>query len=105
VIAPLVYAVSYSISETEQSDNSQKALLYNIKEGIDEKMFIIVDSFLLKEDDVVKLFMPQEEFLITLKDKKNVGLGYWQFECKRVVEAAVVEPEKPVVRKKGYDFI
>ena len=104
VIAPLVYAVSYSISETEQSDNSQKALLYNIKEGIDEKMFIIVDSFLLKEDDVVKLFMPQEEFLIILKDKKNVGLGYWQFECKRVVET-VVEPEKPVVRKKGYDFI
>jgi hypothetical protein len=104
VITSLVYAVSYSISDTGQPDNPQKALLYGVKEGIDEKRFIIVDSFLLKEGDVVKLSMPQEEFLIMLKDKKSIGLGYWQFECKRVVET-VVEPEKPVVQKKGYDFI
>jgi hypothetical protein len=106
VIAPVVYAVSYSSTpEAVGNDNAQKALLYGVKEGIEEKRFIIVDSFLLKEGDVVKLSMSQEEFLIILKDKKNVGLGYWQFECKRVVETAT-EPEKPVVQqKKGYDFI
>lgn len=105
VITPAVYAVGYAMPDADPTENLQKALLYGLKESLTEKRFIIVDSFLLKEGDIVKLFMSQEEFLIILKDKKNVGLGYWQFECKRVVETAP-EPEKPVIpQKKGYDFI
>jgi len=37
-----------------------------------------------------------------LSNRKNVGLGYWQFECRRVAEKS-----KPISAqaKKGYDFI
>jgi len=37
---------------------------------------------------------------LVLKNKKNIGLGYWQFECNRV--ASKSDQEQP---KKGYDFI
>lgn len=107
VVASLIQAVGYSIPDApkaglEDTNNTLKALFY---QAVDNKTFIIVDSFLLKEGDVLKLSPPQEEYLINLKDKKNVGLGYWQFECERVVETSA-EPERHVVQqKKGYDFI
>lgn len=108
LIAPQIYAVNYTLTteEKDKEPEAQRALLYGVKEGAGDKRFIIVDSYSLKEQDVVKLAMPQEEFLILLLDKKNVGLGYWQFECRRVVEteAEVVKP-KVVPKKKGYDFI
>lgn len=110
VITSFVQAMSYSMPDApktglEEDNSSLKALLYEVKEGVGEKSFIIVDSFLLKEGDVLRLSTSQEQYLIALKDKKNVGLGYWQFECKRTVETSA-EPEKPVAQqKKGYDFI
>jgi phage major head subunit gpT-like protein len=44
--------------------------------------------------------MNNENYPIALKDRKNIGLGYWQFECMRVAEN-----RKPAHTKKGYDFI
>ncbi|NOQ36853.1 MAG: hypothetical protein GQ569_13325 [Methylococcaceae bacterium] len=108
LIAPQIYAVSYTLmdEDKDQEHEPQKALLYGVKDELNDKRFIIVDSYSLKEQDVVKLVMPQDEFLILLLNKKNIGLGYWQFECKRVVETEL-DAIKPtaVVKKKGYDFI
>lgn len=103
VITSHVYAASYV--QPELKDNKpQKALFYEVKEEIFEKKFMIVDSFLLKEGAVVQLFTPQEQILVELSNKKNVGLGYWQFECERVYEQK--SPPKPIPEKKqGYDFI
>jgi hypothetical protein len=107
VITPQVYAVGYYFPNAEEEAQPQNGLLYGVKEGDEEKRYIIADSFLLKEGDTVKLSMPQEDFLVVLKDKKNVGVGYWQFECKRIIETVVTKQvTKPVKEeKKGYDFI
>jgi hypothetical protein len=105
VITQQVYAVSYSLPNATEDDSPQKALLYGVKDIIEEKRFIIVDSFLLKEGDTVKLSMIQEEFMIILRDKRNVGVGYWQFECKRIIEINKVSETPAIEKKKGYDFI
>jgi hypothetical protein len=48
------------------------------------------------------MFMNSEDFPVVLSNRKNVGLGYWQFECRRVAEKVkTVSPQA----KKGYDFI
>jgi hypothetical protein len=45
--------------------------------------------------------MGHENFPIILIGRKNIGLGYWQFECRRILEPEVQQKET----KKGYDFI
>jgi cyclic-di-GMP-binding protein len=54
----------------------------------------------LKDGDIIRLFKDNGNFPIALKNRKNVGLGYWQFEC-----TMVEENRKQVQTKKGYDFI
>ena len=54
----------------------------------------------LKEGDVIRMTMNNETFPIILRDRKNIGLGYWQFECRRLEEHSIQGE-----RKKGYDFI
>jgi hypothetical protein len=61
-----------------------------------------VESFLFKEEDILRLFISGENFPIVLRDRKNVGLGYWQFECRRIPEQFATKQD---VSKKGYDFI
>ncbi len=100
-IAPQSFAVSYLDIDAPPSSEPQKALLYAVKDDEDEKTFVIMDSFLFKDGDVLRLFLSQENFPIILRDRKNIGLGYWQFECRRLAEKAVTANEK----KKGYDFI
>ena len=104
LISPQVYSVDYTLMNNEKNNESQKALLFGIKDGSIDKRFIIVDSFSLKENDLVQLEMHLEEFMIILLNKKSVGLGYWQFECKRTSdkEAGAL---KSASKKKGYDFI
>ena len=111
VISPLIQAVDYTIpdapkTELEEGHGSLKGLLYSTIEGTGEKNFIIVDSFLLRDGDVLNLSTSQQgEYSILLKAKKNVGLGYWQFECTRKDEKKD-EPEiSAPPQKQGYDFI
>lgn len=92
-------AVTYRQADASEKDEPQKALFYNGREQGDEKSYIITDSCML-EGDTIHLFIPQEGFFVALKNRKNVGLGYWQFECQRIAEK-----EKPAQTKKGYDFI
>lgn len=95
-------AVTYIQLEEAGKDTPQKGLFYNAKELEDEKNYIITDSFMLKDSDIIRMFLDNEDFPVVLSSRKNVGLGYWQFECRRVAEKS-----KPTSAqaKKGYDFI
>jgi cyclic-di-GMP-binding protein len=94
------YAVFYTMANAANTESSYKGLFYNADEQLDEASFLVADNFMLKEGDVIKMLMNQENIYLVLKDKKNVGLGYWQFECQRI--AARIDKTQP---KKGYDFI
>jgi hypothetical protein len=97
-----VHAVNYLPINADKNDPPNKALIYGVKEGEEEKSYLIVESFMFKEEDVLRLFISGENFPIVLRDRKNVGLGYWQFECRRIPEQLVTKADGP---KKGYDFI
>lgn len=71
-------------------DGYKKGLFYQMKEP-EPKSFLITDTFLLKSGDAVNLFVDHEEFHITLRNKKNIGLGYWQFECAKTQEKKPAE--------------
>jgi len=104
VITSSVSAISYLQPESAENSVPQKALFYTLTDEVTEKTFIIVDSFLLKDNDLVRLFTRNGDRLMLLQDKKNVGLGYWQFECSPVTEKKTVS--KPEIKnKQGYDFI
>lgn len=76
----------------------KKGLFYNIN----EQEYIITDTFMLKDEDVLRIYASHDSFSATLKNRKNVGLGYWQFECVRIKEK---KKHIPTATKKGYDFI
>ena len=78
-------AVTYLPLNAATNDHPKQALFYKNKEQ-DGNSYIIADTYILKEDDVIRLFINQEDFPIILKNKKNIGLGYWQFECLKVAE-------------------
>lgn len=101
-LAPQVHAVNYLPISADRKDPPQKALIYGVKDGGEEKSYLIVESFSFKEEDVLRLFISGENFPIVLRDRKNVGLGYWQFECRRIPEQMVPRQDSS---KKGYDFI
>jgi hypothetical protein len=101
VLAGQFYAVGFEYLEEKKHPQRKKALLYGVKEqGKEEKSFIIMESFMLKEGDIIRMFMQDEDYPIILKDRKNIGLGYWQFECRKMLEARVDSHNK-----QGYDFI
>ncbi|MGZ5075168.1 MAG: hypothetical protein ACXV9R_00985 [Methylobacter sp.] len=95
-------AVTYVQLDEPSKDIPQKGLFYNAKELEYEKSYVVTDSFMLKDDDLIRVFMNNEDFPVVLSGRRNVGLGYWQFECRRVAEK-----DKPALlqTKKGYDFI
>ena len=98
LLASQINAVTYQELNAKENDVPKKCLLYTLKEK--DVACIITDTFLLKDGDIIRLFMNNENYPIALKNRKNIGLGYWQFECKRVAEN-----RKPAQTKKGYDFI
>ncbi|MGZ5050339.1 MAG: hypothetical protein ACXWF8_13085 [Methylobacter sp.] len=102
LLAQQSIAVTYVPSDDVGKDMPQKGLFYSAKEQEFEKNYIITDSFMLKDDDVIRMFINNEDFPVVLGNRKNVGLGYWQFECWRIAEN--IQPASDQV-KKGYDFI
>jgi len=102
LLAQQSVAVTYGPLDESGKDIPQKGLFYSAKELECEKNYIITDSFMLKDDDVIRMFMNNEDFPAALSNRKNVGLGYWQFECRRVAEK---NKPMPAQSKKGYDFI
>ncbi len=76
--------VTYSHLNNAHHERPKSALLYHCNEQ-KGKSFIITDSFILKENEVIRLFIEAADLSIMLKNKKNIGLGYWQFECTKVI--------------------
>lgn len=99
-IAGQFYAVGFEYLDEKKQALRKKALLYGIKEQGEDRSFIIIESFMLKDGDIIRMFIKDEDYPIILKDRKNIGLGYWQFECRRMPET---DPYIP--KKQGYDFI
>ena len=77
----------------------KKGLFYDTNEQGD---YLITDTFMLKDEDALRIHTHNDSFSVTLKNRKNVGLGYWQFECVRIKEK---RKHIPPANKKGYDFI
>jgi cyclic-di-GMP-binding protein len=100
LISPHYHAVYYVMENATDKDVPLKALFYNAGEQLIDASYLIVDNFMLKDGDLIKMQMSQENIYLVVKDKKNIGLGYWQFECNRVAQK--LDQSQP---KKGYDFI
>ncbi len=94
------HSVSFQKLDANKDDIPQKALIYGVDSKEGQKSFLIIESFYFKDEDLLRLFMNNENFPIILRDKKNIGLGYWQFECRQLEESIQV-----VKSTKGYDFI
>jgi hypothetical protein len=92
-------SVTYLQINAGKDDNPQKALFYTASQPAGGT-YIATDNFILKDNDVIRLFINQENFPVVLKNKKNIGLGYWQFTCFRVSDRGP-GPQS----QKGYDFI
>lgn len=101
VIAHQAFPVAYHALDAEPDTERKKALIYGTKDQEGEKSFIIMDSFMLKDGDLLRMYMGSENFPIILNGRKNIGLGYWQFECRQILENIPSAHGK----KKGYDFI
>jgi len=101
LIAQQSYAVSYQYPDASGDTEQKKALLYGRKHEGEERSYIILESFMIKDGDILRMFMGQDSFPIILNGRKNIGLGYWQFECRRLVEKVA----QAQAGKKGYDFI
>ncbi len=95
-IAAQCYAVTYLNLNSGLKSDRYEAILFGIK----EKTFIVTDSFLLKDDDILKLFFNDDKLPIILGNRKNIGIGYWQFECRQLEEHQVTQ----LAKQKGYDF-
>jgi len=94
------HVVMYSMMPEEGEHKKYKALIYGIKvEGAEERSMLIVESFMLKEQSIVRLYLNDNNFPIVLRDRKNIGVGYWQFDCRQLEEQVVA-----TTSNKGYDF-
>jgi hypothetical protein len=94
------HSVSFLKLDANKDDIPQKALIYGVDSKEGQKSFLIIESFYFKDEDLLRLFMNNDNFPIILRDKKNIGLGYWQFECRQLEETMQVAKST-----KGYDFI
>lgn len=98
-------SAGFAVSETPKNgvaivnDELKKGLFYSTDE---HEEYIITDTFMLKDEDSLRIHTNNDSFSVTLKSRKNVGLGYWQFECVRIKEK---KKHLPTAHKKGYDFI
>jgi hypothetical protein len=99
-LASQCYAVTYNPLDSPKKEEPVKALLYTVTEQDGDKSYLITDNFILKDGDAARIYWKNEDYPISLHNRKNIGLGYWQFQCVKIMERP-----KPSAVKKGYDFI
>lgn len=99
-LASQCFAVTYNPLDSSKKEEPVKALLYAAAGEESDKNYLITDNFMLKNSDVVRIQGKNEDYAVSLHDRKNIGLGYWQFQCVKIVER-----DKLSTAKKGYDFI
>ncbi|GAB6140332.1 hypothetical protein JCM14076_10610 [Methylosoma difficile] len=79
-------AITYLPGDADNMSAAKKALFYSSSEQ-EVKSYLIIDTLVLKEGDIIWLFFHQERARVFLQNRKNIGLGYWRFECKKVVDS------------------
>lgn len=100
LLTPKVYAVGAQPVNAKDAKVYQRTLLHVEKGEAGNKTYVILESQKIKEGDTIRLLMQNDSFPIVLQNRKNIGLGYWQFECFRIAEQQTAEK----IPKKGYDF-
>lgn len=94
------YPVTYNLLDASKKEEPLKALLYASAETDGDKSYLITDNFMLKNGDVARILWKNEDYPVSLHNRKNIGLGYWQFQCVKIMESTKLSSAK-----KGYDFI
>lgn len=100
-----------TVSESTKKESAKNAapapVPEPLKKGLiytnNEQEYLITDTFMLKDEDTLRIHVHNDSFSVSLKNRKNVGLGYWQFEYIRLKEKK--KHIVPPANKKGYDFI
>ena len=105
LLASSYYGVEYFTQQSADQANLFKALFYNTDEQFGGASFLIVDNFMLKEGTKVMMRLHEETYSLLLRERTNIGLGYWQFECHRLALGGSEVKSDGGVSKKGYDFI
>ncbi|MCK5871738.1 MAG: hypothetical protein KAG26_02835 [Methylococcales bacterium] len=86
LISTKIHAASFSFYDESGKNVAQKALFYQQKqEKHADKRFLIINAYVVKEQDVIDLQLFSKCLRIKLSNKKNIGLGYWQFECNEFI--------------------
>jgi len=104
LLAPHAFLAEYTDAKEGgdgEGASHRQALIYGVKEpNGSEKSCLIVESFMLKESSVIQLYLNDKNFPVVLRNRKNIGLGYWQFDCRQIGQQEVATKAN-----KGYDFI
>jgi hypothetical protein len=99
-LASQCYAVTYNLLDSSKKEEAIKALLCAVTETDGDKSYLITDNFILKDGDAARIYWKNEDYPVSLHDRKNIGLGYWRFQCVKMMERP-----KASAPTKGYDFI
>lgn len=78
---PVTYLPLHATMQTAP----QAALFYKSQES-EGRSYLITETYVLKDNDIVHLFINQDDFAILLRKKENIGIGYWCFECMKITE-------------------
>ncbi|MDT8406771.1 MAG: hypothetical protein RQ715_05940 [Methylococcales bacterium] len=103
-LAPVFYPVSLTANVSDWETAGMNGLVYS---DPDKKTRLILESYSLKEGDVLWMRLNQEEFPIILRNRENIGIGYWGFECRRIEEKGISSgpPNADAVdNRPGFDF-
>ena len=98
-------AVEYYTQGPNDTQNVLRALFYSNDEQIGGSSYLIVDNFMLKEGTKVMMRLHDQTYGLLLRERSNIGLGYWQFECHRLASSGNEAKSDNTSSKKGYDFI
>jgi cyclic-di-GMP-binding protein len=98
-------AVEYYTQSPNDTQNVLRALFYSNDEQIGGSSYLIVDNFMLKEGTKVMMRLHDQTYGLLLRERSNIGLGYWQFECHRLASGGNEAKSDNTSSKKGYDFI
>jgi hypothetical protein len=77
-------AIINIISKDNDESEDIPVLFYIAQNDKNNRSYLILDSFSLKNDDIVRLDLFDKEIMVVLRKRKNIGLGYWRFECRRI---------------------
>lgn len=79
LLAAQSLAVLYYLAG-ERSELPQRGLFYAVASPVSAS-YLVTDNSLLKENDSIRMVINRDHFTIVLKNKTNIGLGYWRFGC------------------------